>query len=252
MLGSIIFYSFIVMLASLVGVFSVWKKAGEAIERNLHFLVSFSAGVFFIIAFELAKETFENSSSFGAGFLWVFAGALGIIAFFKFLPFFHHHHDESAEKTAHSIIDGRRILFSDALHNIGDGILLTASFGVDFKLGVITVVSVFIHELVQEISEFFILRRAGYSVKKALAVNFLFSATILIGAIGSFFLLETFESFEAPLLGIAAGSFLVVVGHDLIPHSIKNPTFKLDYKKHLVWFVVGLILMLVADSLLAH
>ena len=50
------------MLASLGGVISVWKKAGRLIEKNLSLLVSFSAGVFLIVSYQLGVETIEHSS----------------------------------------------------------------------------------------------------------------------------------------------------------------------------------------------
>ena len=152
----------------------------------------------------------------------------------------------------HTGLDARRIMASDALHNLGDGILLAASFTVSSSLGVLTVLSVFVHELVQEMSEFFVLKQAGYSTKKALILNFAFSGTILLGALGSFFLLESFEVVEAPLLGFASGAFLVVVFHDLIPHSVRISRQKNLYLSHLVWFLAGALLMFVINIFVAH
>ncbi|OHA22349.1 MAG: hypothetical protein A3H57_02775 [Candidatus Taylorbacteria bacterium RIFCSPLOWO2_02_FULL_43_11] len=248
---NIVLYSLLIMLSSLVGVFSVWHKMGRVIERNLHFLVSFSAGVFLIVSLQLSKEVFEHAETIGAGLFWVVAGAVVIFLFFKLFPFFHHHHDEF-EEHSHSKIDARRILLSDSLHNIGDGIFLAASFGVSMGLGVATAVSIFVHELFQEMSEFFVLRQAGYSTKKALGLSFLVSATILIGALGSFFLLDFFEVLEVPLLGIASGSFFIVVAHDLIPHAFMTPTFKKDYLRHVGWFLAGLVLMIGLSFLISH
>ena len=53
------------MLASLVGVFAVWGKAGSLIEENLDFLTSFSAGVFLIVAYHLGEETLEHAGNVG-------------------------------------------------------------------------------------------------------------------------------------------------------------------------------------------
>ena len=238
-----------IMFASLVGVVSVWHRAGSAIERNLRFLVSFSAGVFLIVTYQLSMETIEHAPSTQNGLLWIGIGALLVWLLFKILPDFHDHADESEAPHA---IEGRRVLIADGMHNIGDGILLAASFAVGGTLGVATAASVFVHELVQEVSEFFVLRSGGYSTKKALSVNFAVSSTILIGALGGFFLLETFEMFEVPLLGIAAGSFFVVVLHDLIPHSIKSSQTLRHYAVHILLFALGIALMLGVGTLGAH
>ncbi|MDP2629184.1 MAG: ZIP family metal transporter, partial [Candidatus Harrisonbacteria bacterium] len=238
--------AFIIMLASLAGVFSVWKRFGTFLEKHLSLLVSFSAGVFLIVSWQLGSEVLEEASSMNSGLLWILFGAVLVMVLFRMLPYFHHHHDEHEEiQEKHSHIDGRRVLFSDAVHNVGDGILLAASFSISITLGFLTTIGIFVHELVQEISEFFVLRQAGYSTKGALKVNFLVSSTILIGALGSFFLLEQFEILEVPLLGIAAGAFLVVVFFDLIPHSVRNSK-KLGkyFLGHLAWFIVGALLML--------
>lgn len=240
----LVIFSLIVMLASLAGVVSVWKHAGAFIERHLRFLVSFSAGVFLIITFNLVAEVSELADSLNDALFWIGIGIVGIWLLFKLLPSFHHHHDEHEEDHAHSPIDARRIIAGDAMHNIGDGILLAAAFTVSTAFGAITAISIFIHELVQEVSEFFVLRQAGYSTKKALVLNFFVSGTILIGALGSFFLVESFEALELPLLGIAAGSFLVVILYDLVPHSVRTSKTKTHYLIHLMWFLLGVVLML--------
>jgi len=245
--------SVVVMLASLVGVIFVCKRVGKFIENNLAYLVSFSAGVFLVVSYSLFTEVLEIANSAVAGIVWVVIGALSILIVFRFLPDFHHHHDEQQEEPhSHSDIDARRILISDGLHNIGDGILIAASFAVSPIVGFIAGISILVHELVQEVSEFFVLRQAGFSVKKALTLNFLVSGTILIGAIGGTLLLDSFEALEAPLLGIAAGSFFIVVVHDLIPHSIRKSKGKTLYLKHTAWFFIGLATMFSVGVLAGH
>ncbi len=239
------------MLASLAGVFSVWKNIGRIIEKNLHFLVSFSAGVFLVIAGHITLETFEHNTSTATSLFWIIAGLALVWAIFKILPTFHHHHDNELGTHSHSQLDVRKIIFSDAIHNLGDGVLIAASFATNFTLGIITTLSVFLHELIQEVSEFFVMKEAGYSTKKALTVNFLVSFTILFGSIIGYYLLESFEKFEGAILGLTAGSFLVVVILDLIPHSLRNVERK-DILKHLSWFLIGFIMMAVVSLFATH
>ena len=249
MLIYIIISSLIIMLASLIGAISVWKNFGKIIEKNLHFLVSFSAGVFIIIAYELAKEAIELG-----GLLWIFIGAIMSYLIFKFMPSFHHHHENNTDH-AHNNIDAGRVIVSDGIHNIGDGILLVASFSISATLGFTTAISVFIHELIQEISEFFVLKQAGFNTKKALILNFFTSGSILIGSIGGYFLLETFESIEGLLLGISSGSFLIIVFHDLIPHSLNsiNSTYSNKHTlKHIAWFILGAIMISISNYAIPH
>ncbi len=240
----------LIMAASLVGVFSVWGRAGALVERNLDFLTSFSAGVFLIVAYHLAEETIEHAGTLREGLVWILAGALLVWVIFKLLPSAHHH-AHGHEHEGH-VIDPRRLLISDGLHNIGDGIVLAASFAASSVLGVTAAFSIFVHELVQEVSEFFVLREGGYSTKKALSLNILVSSTILIGALGAYFLLDLFELIEAPLLGISAGAFLIVVLGDLIPHSLKIQSSRLHMLLHLLWFVMGTLLMFGVSALGSH
>ncbi len=244
--------SLLVMLASLSGKLATWRHAGPLVERNLHFLVSFAAGVLLVITYNLGQEIVDHAGSLTYGFPWIVAGALAIVVAFRYLPTFHHHHDADTHDHSHSHLDANRILLSDGIHNIGDGVVIVASFAASPLLGIASTISILIHETLQEISEFFVLREAGLSARMALVYNFLVSSTILIGTIGAYFLLERFEAFEVPLLGLAAGSYLIVVFHDLIPHSLNKAKEKGHYVRHAVFFVVGAALMTLVVAFLPH
>ena len=244
--------SFLIMLASLSGKLITWRQAGPLIERNLHFFVSFAAGVLLVTTYSLSQEIIEHAGSIMLGFPWIAAGAVLVLVGFRYLPNFHHHHDVQGEEHAHSRIDANRILLSDGIHNIGDGVVIVAAFAASSLLGVVSTVSILVHEMLQEISEFFVLRQAGLSVRSALTYNFLVSSTILIGSIGGYFLLEQFEAFEVPLLGLAAGSYLIVVFHDLIPHSLGSARERGHYGKHILFFAVGIVVMSLFVAFLPH
>lgn len=244
--------SFLVMLASLSGKLVAWRQAGPVIERNLHFLVSFAAGVLLVVIYNLSLEIIEHAGSLAQGLPWIVAGAVLILVAFRYLPDFHHHHDTGESDHTHSRIDANRILLSDGIHNIGDGVVIVASFAVSPFLGIVSTMSIFVHEMLQEISEFFVLREAGLSERAALMYNFFVSSTILVGALGAYFLLEKFETLMTPLLGLAAGSYLIVVFHDLIPHSIGSARERGHYGKHLMFFATGVALMAAFVMFLPH
>jgi len=247
---SVLAASLVVMLVSLSGKLLTWKGAGPLLEKNLHFFVSFAAGVLLIIAYNLSQEIIEHSGSLSAGLPWIAIGAVVVLVAFQYIPHFHHHHEKDGH--THSRIDANRILVSDGLHNIGDGIVIVASFTASPILGIASTVSIAVHEMLQEISEFFVLREAGLSTRQALVRNFVTSATILIGSIGGFFLLERFEAMEVPLLGLAAGSYLIVVFHDLIPHSLSSMSDRAHILRHIIFFVAGLSLMAALITFLPH
>ncbi len=238
--------SLLIMAASLAGKLTVWGKTRTFVEKHLDYLVSFSAGVFLIFLYGLAAEAIEHAPSPTAGLLWILVGAVGIWVLFKVLPGAHvHTHEHEGEVSA---LDPRRLVVTDAIHNTADGIFLAATYALSPVLALSAGVSIFIHEVLQEISEFFVLRDSGYSTKKALIVNFAVSSTILIGAIGGYFLLDTFEALESPILGLAAGGLLVVVLGDLLPHSLRAGG-RSHLVKHLGWFALGALIMYLVSIL---
>ncbi len=248
MLAEILIASFVVMLAALGGALSFWQAVGKIIEKNLGLLISFTAGLFLFVSYELGREAILHSPNIESGLFWIFAGAIGIWIIFKLLPH-SHKHDNIEEKNT---IDIRKLLTGNGIHNIGDGILLAAAFSIDVYLGIIATISVFVHELVQETSIFFVLRKAGYTIKQSILINFAVSGTILIGSVGAFFLLSFFSMLEAVLLGISAGAFLVVVLQDLIPHSFHELRCKKCFFPHVLAFTVGLFLMFALSLLMPH
>lgn len=233
-----------IMLASLAGVFFVWSGFGSWIEKNLGLLTSFAAGIFLIVSGQLVLHTLDTSGSILEAVLYIVGGVILVLLLFRFVPLFHHHHHPHEEGDQHHSLDIRRILFGDALHNIGDGLLIAVAFSSSVTTGIVAAIGIFFHEVVQEVSEFFVLKQGGLSTSKALLVNFAVSGTILVGIAFGLIAVGISHQVESILLGITAGSFLVVVGHDLIPHSIRASKKNNDHLKHIGWFVLGIVLML--------
>ncbi len=250
MLLTVLAASVLVMIVSLSGKLLTVRGIGPLIERNLHFFVSFAAGVLLVIAYNLSTEIVEHAGSLSAGLPWIALGAVAILVAFRYVPQFHHHHD--AGDHTHSKLDANRLFAGDAIRNIRDGIVIVVSFAASPMLGIASTTSIMVHEMLQEISEFFVYREIGLSMRTALLLNFLTSSTILIGTLGAFFLLERFEALEIPLLGLSVGSYLVVVFHDLIPHSISRSAERMHYVRHIGFFSVGALLMSLLILLLPH
>lgn len=207
-----------IMAASLIGVLFINKTAAGFLEQRLPLLVSFSTGVFLVTATLLAVEVFHIIDSYVEAGLFILLGYGLAFALQYLLPESHHHHgDDCLHKGS-----AKRIIVGDAIHNVTDGIILVPAFMVSTGLGITVALSIFIHEALQEISEFFVLRKAGYSVKKALGINFLVSSTILVGVLIGWFSLST-EFFEGVLLAISSGFFIHVLLHDLLPHTKQGP-----------------------------
>jgi len=234
--------AFITMLASLSGTIFIWQSTGRWLRNNLRYLVTFSAGVFIVVVYNLFNESIEYG---GSALLIVFTAILGalfleIIA--RLIPTSHHHHGINYSHK-HTNIDARRLLWSDAVHNIIDGVLLVPAFLIDIQVGITTTIGIFLHEVVQEISEFFILKEAGYSTLRALTLSFLVSSTILIGVFVGMFISET-SAFIPALIAFAAGAFLYVVFRDLIPSTIQDVQRKKKVLVHIIAGVSGVLVIL--------
>lgn len=247
--GAALIAALIVMLVSLIGVIFTAGRLGAWMQRYLTYLATFSAGVFLLVAYSLAEEA-VHEGGWLVGIFAVLLGAALMEAMQYFLPTQHHHH-EHVHDHQHSSIDGRRVLVSDALHNIGDGILLVGAFSAGWYIGIAATVGVLLHEAVQEISEFFVLKEAGYSTRHALGWSFAVSATILIG----FFLATSLASvgfFVALLSGIAAGGFLSVVLHDLLPHALASIRTNGKAHLHIIVGLAGAGAMLILQITVPH
>ncbi len=251
MIFEILIASFVVMLGALGGAVSFFGAVGRIVEKNLGFLISFAAGLFLFVSYELGREAILHSEKIENGLFWILSGAIIVWLIFKILPH-SHKHDIERDNNDREKIDVRKILTGNGIHNVGDGILIAAAFSINISLGIITTVSVFIHELIQETSIFFILRRAGYTIKRAVLINFMVSGTILIGSVGGYFLLSSFSSLEAPLLGISAGAFLIVVLQDLIPHSFFDLKKNKCFIMHILFFFFGILFMALISILTPH
>jgi zinc and cadmium transporter len=243
----ILISSLSIMLASLAGAVFAWKTLGDWMTVRLRYLIALAAGVFTVIIFNLSQEVlhFKITPLVGGAFL------LGIVlleVFTRLLPKHSHHHGPCGEH-AHSKIDARRMMIVDGFHNIHDGLALVPAFLVSPIVGFGTASGILLHELVQEISEFFILKEAGYSTKKALLWNFAVSSTLLIGVVLAL-TLASVEILTFPLIAFAMGGFLYVLFRDLLPSIISHAHSEKKYIQYGVAFLVGFLLMISVTILL--
>lgn len=234
----------LIMLASLSGLIFLIKNFGDWIQYNAKFIIAFSAGIFAVVTYDLLLESFEFSSNK----IWAVVSVL--IGFFifqiaeKLFPEIHHHEEDDS----HCLHSKRKVIWGDALHNIGDGILLALAFTVDVRVGLIAALGIFIHEFVQEISEFSILKLSGLSTKRALLINFLVSATIIPGVVLGLYITKI-DSIVGILFGLAAGSFLHLVFADLAPHSVANSKKDKKYFTYIFLIIAGIFTILAVNQI---
>jgi zinc and cadmium transporter len=123
----------------------------------------------------------------------------------------------SPSPAARDAASANLILAGDAFHNVLDGVLVAAAFMTDVRLGIVTAVAVFAHEIPQEVGDLAILLHGGFSRRRALALNLLTSLTSVIGGVAAYFALGSALHLLPYALAFAAASFIYVAVADLIP-----------------------------------
>lgn len=256
MLSYIIIASLLEMLVAFVGILFVFAGV-EKIKKYIYYFISFSVGTFLgVVFFDLLPEAMELTPH-EKGPLWILAGFIAFYLMGRFLFWFHHHEDEHCDhgddhtdaKSAKST--GTMILTADFVHNFVDGIVIAAAFLADTHLGIVTTIAVLLHEFPQEMSDFFVLIRAGMSKIRALLLNFLSSVSTLIGALLGYFAFSSVEGIVGPLLGIAAGNFLYIAASDLLPelHRKENNGKKVVQVALLLF---GIAIIFIVSGLVGH
>lgn len=141
------------------------------------------------------------------------AGILGFFMLEKFLLWRHCHTEACHVHEASATL----VLIGGALHNFADGAVIGAAVLSSTPLGVSTALAVAAHQIPQEVGDFAILLGAGYSRRRAFALNTLTAFAGVAGAVAMFGAAGSLPGALPYVLAFAAGSFLYVAMADLIP-----------------------------------
>ena len=238
--GSVI----IISLISFSGLFALSIKE-QILRKYIFVLVSLATGALFGDAFiHLIPGSFEKikNGSF-VGILVI----LGIIIFFILEKYLHwHHHEDDELKTHHT---GKMVLISDGLHNLIDGMVIAVSFLAGTEIGIATTLAVILHEIPQEIGDFGILLNSGYTIKRALFLNFLSAILAILGSMVALLIYGASENIIQFLIPVAAGGFIYIAGSDLVPelHKTKNIRHSFIQLIAIIFGVVAMILLLLTE-----
>ncbi len=221
----------LVSLISLIGILTLSLKE-DKLNKIIYILVSLSVGGLFGDALiYLIPEAFKKSSNSLEVSLLLIAGILCFFVMEKFLRWRHDHHVEQSDKKIHPV--GYVSLFTDALHNFVDGLLIGASYLVSMPIGITTTIAVMLHEIPHEIGDFVILIYAGFGRRKALWFNYLAATAAIFGAVLALLIGNKVEGLSNLIVIFAAGGFLYLAGSDMVPELHKENKIS----KSLVQFV---------------
>ena len=241
-LFQIIIAIILVSLISLIGIVFLLTK--RKLNKVLTFLIAFAAGTMLATAFfHMIPESFIEINT-----LWPVLA--GIIFFFMIESLIHWHHSHETE--CESCINPMAYLnlIGDGIHNFLDGLIIAASFLVDFKTGLIVTVSIMLHEIPQEIGDFAILLHSGFSKIKALLLNLASALIAVIGGVVGYFFFTNLEFTLPYVIAIAAGGFIYIAGVDIFPELHKEKG-KIKRIIQTIALIIG-VLMIYIISALSH
>ena len=71
----------------------------------------------------------------------------------------------------------------DFIHNFTDGLSIGVSFAADYKMGLVTTMAMFFHEIPHEVGDFAILFQLKWSVWRIVGVQLMTATGALIGTV---------------------------------------------------------------------
>ncbi|HLC92903.1 MAG TPA: ZIP family metal transporter [archaeon] len=231
----------LVSAVSIVGVL-LFPREKKGAEKFLIYMVSFAAGALFGDAFiHLLPEAAEMEVSGTSIGIYVLCGIVFSFIVEKFIRW-RHCHVPTSHDHPHPV--AMMNLLGDVFHNFIDGIIIAASYLVSIPLGIATTIAVLFHEIPQEIGDFGVLLHGGFTRAKAIMFNFLVALTAVAGAAITLVIGSAAEQAVPFLVPFAAGVFIYIAGSDLIPELHKDEANFSESAIHLLWFVLGIGVML--------
>lgn len=112
---------------------------------------------------------------------------------------------------------GYLVLFSDAMENFLDGLVIGAAFLVSVPVGMAATLAILLHEVPMELGDFAVLTHSGFTKRKALLFNFLSGCVNLVGVAIAVTLGTVLEGFSAIATPFAAGAILYLAATGLLP-----------------------------------
>lgn len=212
------------LAGGLLSVLAAAVLAFAVLERWVPRLVSFAVGALLGAALLiLLPEALEASADARAVFATLLVGLLVFFMLEKLALWRHahgpgdHSHGHEAQLRGFPRPAGALIVFGDSLHNFVGGVLIAAAFLTDPTLGWATAVAVIAHEVPQEVGDFMVLLHAGYSRRRALALNAVSGLASVVGGVVGYFALRSASPALPYVLAFAAAGFLYIAVADLIP-----------------------------------
>ena len=195
---------------------SIFLLLGDSLRvRLIPWLISYAVGTLLGVALLALLPEALGSLAPGPALAMLLAGVLSFFLLEKLVLWRHCHTAHDCE--VHTSSAASLVIIGDAFHTFVDGALIAAAVLTSIPLGATTAIAVAAHEIPQEVGDFAILLRAGYSRGRAFTLNILSAAGGVLGALAMLLASQSIPQVIPYVLSYAAGSFLYVAMADLIP-----------------------------------
>lgn len=132
-------------------------------------------------------------------------------------------------------------LAADFTHNFTDGLAIGASYLAGNSVGIVTTITILLHEVPHEIGDFAILIKSGCSKKKAMLLQLTTAVGALAGNVLA--LLGTSETSSPWILPFTAGGFIYIATVSVIPELLESSTKLVQSLKEIFALLLGVFMM---------
>jgi len=135
-------------------------------------------------------------------------------------------------------------LAADGFHNFTDGLAIGASFLAGESIGVITTLTILLHEVPHEIGDYAILIQSGVPPRKAILLQLLTAVGALSGCLLSLFVGGAVEWASKLTLPFTAGGFIYIATVSVIPELLEGATLKQSIME-VIALLLGVLMMVI-------
>lgn len=138
-------------------------------------------------------------------------------------------------------------LAADFAHNFTDGLAIGASYLAGNSIGIITTVTILLHEVPHEIGDFAILIKSGCSRRKAMGLQLVTALGAIAGTVLA--LLGSSGESSPWVLPFTAGGFIYIATVSVLPELLEESTKLGQSLKEIVALLAGVGLMVIIAGL---
>lgn len=153
-----------------------------------------------------------------------------------------HPHDDVGEIK----VAGYLNLAADFTHNFTDGLAIGASYLAGSSIGLVTTVTILLHEVPHEIGDFAILIQSGCSRKRAILLQLSTAVGALTGTVISLLAEGIGDAATSWILPFTAGGFIYIATVSVIPDILADTKFWQSVKEIIALLVGVWMMVLVA------